>query len=456
MRRTYATAMAVFLLLLAMCGCGGNAPVASHQAATELNSAADPTRDPPPNFGMHRLAGSGNLGANSCIIVHGLFDTYPEMATLAQRLYYQFNYRNVYAMGYNWRISTVPAAQYLAGQLDNLRSVGKQVTLVGHSRGCLIIRYALEKLEKTHCVKQCFLIAGPHRGSSYATSAHQLLILLSQVINQEYGSNIDLSANYPAIQELVPGNPFLTELNSPNYNQRPMVDYYLFAGGRDYIVPRSSARAESVTLEGVTSGAVNRFTVMEATHGDFRRNNAHFQTMVNQIRSAATARARIEIDPPQQWTYGWTLPYLITNPTNQAMLIKTMTFDTYDKFGNWQTCSWYRQGPDNFPNQHYDCNFTLRAHSEAYLLVYNPGDLANGATPINQLPEYLQARTTIIAMVYEQNGVRQDIRATALERFNGAPPAVPAKTRDGAYATPEGQLSGLKLAQPIEIRPITN
>lgn len=461
MRRTYATAMAVFLLFLALIGCGGNGPVASRPTTLEPSSATDPTRDPPPNFGMHRLAGSGLPGADTCIIVHGLFDTTEDMVELAGRFKQGFGFRNVYGMAYNWRIGTVQAAQYLGTQLDSLRSVGKRVTLVGHSRGCLIIRYALEKMNKTDCVKRVFLLNGPHRGSGYATMAQLLLALGSSLLSDDYGNGIDLSASYPAIRELIPNNPLLQDLNTPNFGaQRGNIDYFIFAGERDLVVPRNSGMANSVNLDGVVNGSINRWVMNGATHGSVRHSATDFAAIMSRVNLFADSDVEVRFNPQPAWDYeyGWMWWVEVRNHGDRSVLLKTITFDSYDKFGNWLGCTWFPAdiAPGVFFPAHYaEWNRSLPAGRQAVIGLADAANRnVNFSIPTAQMPEHMRARNLIHSVVYEKDGRRFDARATLIERFGTEWPSTP-KTRSRDSAGQEGGLATVTLRQAPVFGPIT-
>ena len=113
----------------------------------------------------------------------------------------------------------------LEAVLDMVRAEGtKDVVLVGHSRGALVISKYLER--KDPMIKGFVSIAAPHKGTSLArwavAAAPAAMALKAAMGAGEPQSSIGVAVNRmlafiqsPAVAELLPGSPFFTGLKPP-------------------------------------------------------------------------------------------------------------------------------------------------------------------------------------------------------------------------------------------------
>ena len=306
-------------------------------------------------FGVHLVAGSGPLGPGSAIIVHGIMDNNQSMKKMAEMLLPRLGWKNVYSVAYDWPLSTPEVADHLAGVLTPLAANPKTIDLVGHSRGAIIVRYTMEKLEKTAAVRNCYLFCGPHLGSGAANIADLWFELAKEWLSSTYVCAPPTLAevNDPAFEELIIDSSFLTELNRYGNKQRGRVNYYLIASQKDNIVTTDSALASSVTLEELTGGSIARFTLAGATHGSVKRRQTDIDDFLRQHGlTFSSLEVWAEPDPVDfnGEINGWQWILHIRNSSNLPLTIDNLAFEIYDENGNWYVTQWFDPNtPDGTP-----------------------------------------------------------------------------------------------------------
>jgi|GEM_PF-4327893 len=400
---------------------------------------------PDSGYGIYRIAGEGELGPNSAIVVHGIFDNYQSMTTLGQTLQPLMGWKNVYSLAYDYHVSTPEAAQYLATILDSLKANGKSIDLVGHSRGTLVIRHAMEKLHATETVKNCLLICGPHLGGNGAQAFDlfkraEEIALNSDTFNAYVHA---LFANDTWTNELVANSNFLQKLNTPSSAQRGQVNYFLVGGEDDTWVSPNSALADGVMLEAMTNGLINRQIISGATHGSAVNDPAIIKQIGQLARSNGPIEASIEPNPAEASQDGWELTITIRNNGSQSVQLADMSFDTYDKGGNWAGIQWYDSAAGSgtfYPNEYRPWNETIAAGQTLHIPIHCWPDYDKHS--IDEVPASAQAGSNVISISSLIDGQKEPLVRFQLNRTYGPNHPSPPRTRAPHQINPGRGLIG--------------
>jgi hypothetical protein len=403
----------------------------------------------------HRLAGNGSLGPGSALLVHGLLANYQSLQPLANELMKPTDgskpkYTNVYSFAYDWQLDGVSASTALGAVLD---SVNQQfpsskfpngLTIIGHSRGCIIARYALEVLGKTAPVKDAILISGPNEGALEASGGTALYNVLTDWLNFETDgiALVTLNESDSWISELGLGSSFLTQLNAKS-SQRGSVNYYLVAGSwrslpSDLVVGDNSALGADLTWPSQTAGLIAQHTVYGANHSNIKSDPNFIDDILTFVNlnpgyPIVANTLMVTVDPlvndaqPDGWHYTATLQ----NTTSSPLTISYLTLDNYDQQGNWIGIQWYDPNTPTgtfFPTNVTACNLTVNAHDSLSLVWQDWTD--DNKDPIDAVPTSEQAGWTIVTTYGTVQGEPRSTSVT-LERYYQSLLPLPAATRAG-------------------------
>ncbi len=404
-------------------------------------------------FGIHLVAGNGSLGPGSAIIVHGLMDNYQSVKRMAEMLRGRMGWTNVYSLAYDWRLSAPDTAAYLATVLDGQKPNGKNIDIVGHSRGCIVVRYTLEKLEKTEAVKNCYLFCGPHKGAD-AYVSDIWFALTREWLSDTYSCAPPTpeTINGPAFDELIPGNSFLNDLNTYRSTQRGNVDYFLVAAERDNLVSVDSAQANGVTLEELTGGTVARYLLPGAGHSGVKSKQADINAFFDQLGlEISPLEVWVEPNPVNAQTNGWHFTFKVRNNGSTALTVDNLTFDQFDKDGVWYGCQWFDPNTPSgqlFPYRYANWNKRLQPGEVAPWDVHFRSNY--NYDPIWTIPLRFQARTVVIMAQLDQSAGSTTSLATTtvICHYDSIWPNPPRTRTRGRSPEGGGNFGQMGLAKP--------
>ncbi|MEX2012327.1 MAG: hypothetical protein WD970_01040 [Patescibacteria group bacterium] len=356
-------------------------------------------------FALNLVDGSGSFGDGSAIIVHGLLDNYASMKTMAKNLRSRYGWRNVYSLAYPWSMPCPETAEYLGSVLDDPTLSPKSVTLVGHSRGCDVIRYTLEKLNKTMPVKEAIYFNGAHQGARAATTFDILLDIFTLWLNDKSdGSPLGVGGNDAFLEELRPDSQFRTDLNSYDFDQRGYVDYIFIAGEKDKLVTVDSALASGVDMQELTGGSVLRYTMPTLTHFNIKNSSDQIDQFFSLLGPRVDAfQIWAEPNPVAGQNDGWHFVVNIRNISSQPVAVDNLTMDQHRQDGWWYAVQWCdptTPGGELFPDRYFRWGRTLQPGEVVQLNVWW---WTNGNhDPLSSLPPLFQARTAVLTVQAEQ------------------------------------------------------
>lgn len=299
---------------------------------------------PDTTTGLVHLSGGDDFGVPDTVIyVHGSMDNARSMQSLSNTLSSKLGLTQCYSLAYPYLARTEDVADYLAAKLDSVKSRGKNVTLVGHSRGGIICRYVLERLGRTHAVRRLITLNTPHQGSKAATPANAIqLIKINWLNSQDVGSPLTLTPLLPAVSELMPDSPFLKELNQYHGAQRGDVDYILVGSSNDLVVTERSAQAADHNLYELTSGAIVRDS-LAASHSSVKTNSGQINEIAAIVADNGSAGV---VWSPSSLTAdavddGWRYTLTIANQGFRPVVIDDLSFDNYQRSGTWWNVQYF-------------------------------------------------------------------------------------------------------------------
>ena len=338
-------------------------------------------------LGLTRIAGTGELGNGSLVLIHGIGDSKDSMKPLADQMLRQYSgYKNAWSLGYNWKESTDGgvAAQFLADQLNATGAI-KSIDIVGQSRGVLLGRYALEKLGATKPVRRTFWLNGPNLGSRFGNPMDVVYGFTSGIVNlgSSLAQGISLPrGDEPALVELVWDSNFTNTLNQANYAQRGNVDYYFLHAASDNVVARNSAWAENVSIATLTEGRIERIEI-SGEHGSVLKDVSAMNSFISQAFPLFEEEIGISAfpNPNQAFWDGWEQTMTVVNLTSEQIELYDLSIDHYDREGTWGSRQWWSPSwSGTFPAEYQLFSIRLQP-GENYELTTNTGrdgtDLSN-------------------------------------------------------------------------------
>ena len=382
--------------------------------------------------GLVLLAGTGSLGTGSLITVHGFNDHAESLKLAAQKLVDAKKFTNVYGLTYDWREEGKPVAQYLGNILDGI-TTPKSVVILGHSRGVVIVRYALEVLGKTKNVKRAYYAMGANEGSYLASAASRLHALWKGYLNKPgTGDNSAIGvANYdtPALAELDPNSSFLRELNQP-HGQRGMVDYVFFGGDHDTVVGTNSGLAKDLQVENFTQGKVERYTV-HSDHTELVETDSGINDLINLMNTSADLNTVFWLSKSNQvGDTGWDYEVTITNSNSELLVCEDLSMDEYNRYGDWRLVQWFSNtaDPSGFlPTTYQYWGEPISAGGSITLQLHTFFDWSQ--LPRDQVDPSLWAKTVVYTLRYTDSSGQKFIVALKLGLSSGGIMPATAQTR---------------------------
>ena len=410
-----------------------------------------PVANPPDQgYDLIKVAGQGELGAGSVILVHGFNNSFPDLAPLGEKLVSRGLYRNAFAVSYDWRLPPDQPAAYLRDRLRELRAFPKSVDIVSHSLGGVIVRFALEEFGETLAVRNAVFVCSPHQGLLTAELSGMLRGLRRNYISyagkpfKHRGiSNFDT----PSLANLQNESQFMRKLATPS-GQRGHVNYYALAANSDLVVNTNNGLASRTQLEEFTAGRIERLAE-PGGHSTLVKKDSGIKRLVDLI-AAFVARAgsgltlTLEPNPVEVNTSfffeGWVWSVIVQNNTAASITLKTLTFDSFNKNGEWLGVVWYSQatpGGEFFPWEFHGWDLALPPGEEVLLRIGDvPDRNKHSGLTIDEVPEEMRARSLEHTLTYtDGNGQLQTISMlteyygnlwpatpnTRAERINGRP-----------------------------------
>jgi hypothetical protein len=243
----------------------------------------------------------------------------------------------------------------------------------------------------------------------------------------------------PALQEMLPGSPFLTGLNSFN-GQTGRVNYHFFAQQDDDIVGTDSATAQGVAIEELTGGVVTR-QVLPGGHSYLVKDPAGIALLASKIQEIKQQQGDLNVsvtatptalDPQpdgRHWLFTFRISY---NGPGTVNVIDTMT-ELYGAFGSWVGTWWLdpsTPGGAFFPEEYTPINMALSSGQSFELDVAMYAGLTKPL--IAQAPPDRQRQTGVLTVRYSVNGQIRTQRVQVQCRFQGQLPSPP-ETRRPAF-----------------------
>ncbi len=358
---------------------------------------------PDKDLGLHLVAGSGDLGEDSAIIVHGIMDNYLSMKFLAEHLMLRLHYRNVYSLAYDWHLKCHQPALYLAETLNRLQVRPDSIDLIGHSRGCLVVRYSLESFDSMYYlgakVRNCLLIAGPNQGSKAANKGKFVESLMEAFGRHNPVFQSVFSSSDEWLNELLPESNFLAKLNTPR-DQRHNVNYFFFGGDNDNLVDPDSALATEVDTAAIVGGNEIRKIIEGATHGGLKNSAAAVDQIANAVVRPTSKPISAWLEPEDK---GFVLH--VRNDSQKLFQLLDLSDEEYSLGRDLISRSWYDykkgfhsnsqfrsyRGPSWQPGEdrtfvlsplEEDSSSTSYPHLGTLVLRYNVGDAEIGVTTV--------------------------------------------------------------------------
>ena len=356
------------------------------------------------------LAGSGTLGDDSVMVVHGINDLVEDMKPLGEALVSQGFYKNAWGLSHDWRLSAKDVAAALGNILDDVPS-GK-VDLAAHSRGVIVSRYTMEILGKNERVHRAILICGPNKGSKFNTEMDLLNELREHFINSPKAYGIPL-VDTPAVKELLANSDILQELNT-HQGQRVSVNYYLFAANQDLVVSTDSALCGGINLEDFTTGFIRK-KILSGDHNTLVKTPGGIMDIIANITEdnkvvSITGLGPVDASPDALF---WESTMAIHNQPGNSVLLKDLTFDTYNRYGNWVSCQWYDPSSDSqslLPSKYIAWDRTMLASESFSIDLRHWSEWSQGAgNPIGQADDANQAFTIQYNLRYQVNGQMSNV-----------------------------------------------
>lgn len=165
------------------------------------------------------------------LLVHGYLGTPDCWARIVPQLHH-VGFGNLFSFGYNALASTIPvlAADVVgAAQVAMCQAGAREVHLVGHSLGGLVIRYAVQQLGLAAAARTVVTIATPHTGSPFASVAPGVV-----------GA------------QMRPGSSLLHHL--PPLSSTPQVSWLVVDSAQDIVVSKATPRHDGGVRYRVVNG----------------------------------------------------------------------------------------------------------------------------------------------------------------------------------------------------------
>lgn len=289
------------------------------------------------------------------IMVPGFNNSIDGLDYAAGKFASMHKYRAIYGFSYDYRKSANVPAKALGETLDSLADQSQEIDLLGHSRGGLICRAALENYSKTRRVINFYSICTPHEGVEIANVSKLMKYLRDDYLNstadtdQPFGI---LAFDTEATDELFPDCSFIRKLNDPDRILFPgHVNYHIVGTDRsdlftsDQLAGGDTGLAKNVPLDKITAGAVNRYFLSGNTHTSLLKTTDGINKLISTVMQDPAEIMNFSATPTDvpfniatnRWHF--TLKFGNIGP-NSAKIIDMM-MDAYDKDGKWIETEWY-------------------------------------------------------------------------------------------------------------------
>lgn len=200
---------------------------------------------------------SAKQKTNVLVVVNGFCDSGASFDPYCNWVARRHQYRRIYTFEYDWRAQCFDSSESLANAINQLKTEGYTLDILGHSMGATIARHAMERHGASSNVLHYFGICGAHLGSSLAATGELIAKLQDDWINRALG---DLpfgwpTGNIPSFADMIPGSNFLRVLNdSWNIAALGTASYILVSTRDDDVVGEASGSARGIKLREFTTG----------------------------------------------------------------------------------------------------------------------------------------------------------------------------------------------------------
>lgn len=369
------------------------------------------------------------------VMVPGFNNSVSDLALAASELNKLHEWRGIYGFSYDWRQDAATSAKALGNALDSLVSSGWEIDLLGHSRGGLICRAAMESNLRTRNVINFYSICTPHEGVRLANAANLLDYLRGEYFNSVADTDQPFGVfafDTEATDELFPGSNFIKTLNNPNrILLRGNVDYHILGtrsynniGGGDYLAGGDTGMGKNVPFEMLTAGAVNRHLAYVGDHGYFLKNLDGIDYLTHNVLDIPRQDIVFTIEPQSSYididSNQWNINIKIDNGHARKLKIIDMVIDVYSKSGEWVYTEWYNPNtlPDTeFPEDHYLWNRDMEIGETIDIPMACYPDRVR--TPYAYVDPLLKAMTMTVTIRYLQADTQYALSQRISATFNG-------------------------------------
>jgi pimeloyl-ACP methyl ester carboxylesterase len=361
----------------------------------------------------------GTYSANRVLImVPGFNNSIDGLNYAASKFASMHKYRKIYGFSYDYRKSANVPAKALGETLDSLADQSQDIDLLGHSRGGLICRAALENYSKTRRVINFYSICTPHEGVEIANVSKLMKYLRDDYLNstadtdQPFGI---LAFDTEATDELFPDCSFIRKLNDPDRILFPgHVNYYIVGTDRsdlfssDQLAGGDTGLAKNVPLEKITAGAVNRYFLAGNTHTSLLKTPEGIDKLIGTVMQDPAEVMNFYVTPTDVFfniiTNRWKFTSKFENIGPNPVKIIDMMMDAYDKDGKWIETEWYDPTTPvgvTYPQEYYLWNKSMPINSVLSIPISQRTD-AN-ETPYNDpsLDPRYKAGTASLSIRYQ-------------------------------------------------------
>ncbi len=398
---------------------------------------------------LERVAGPGE--GSSVVVVHGMLQSADDVRALATEARRAGSYDSAYLYHYDYRLPFAACGRALADLLGSGGFPRKSVDIIAYSKGGLVARHALETCNATASVRRLITLATPHTGCRaelaglYYGLGGLYLGSVSALPLPDIGD--------VCLSELMPSSDALVHLNSYRNTQNGDVDYWLFSGGRDWVVTHGSAQAEGTWIGTHTNGSL-RQTVLP-TFGHTGMYSVQAVSQAYRLIRSASGGLEISFDSshvePSPWDGCWYRTITVTNRTGTVVTLDSLQFDTYGSSGSWSGHQWFSPTTppgEFFPSERTPWGVTLGSGSSTALDVQT---WINGSKdPVWAFDAAVVPRTCHhILIATGEDGTVYKVERDQWLTYNGVWPASPLTRSRGRAA---GGLHSLTAAGPGTMR----
>lgn len=356
---------------------------------------------------VEQATNPGGNGSSAWILIHGYNASAAYLQLAADRIAQETGIlwpRKVFGFVYDYRQHPNDSAIALAEQITKVRAMGfANITIFAHSLGVAVARDALENHGIAKYVGVAYLINGANHGSVWTKPAEVVKNLEELLLNDSTAgaSGIYATLHDPVIEDLIPGSPFLTDLNAVK-SARPIKTSYVLVGtDRDTVVGQNGGAPNDIPFERKTTGAV-RIITLTGDHSELVNREVGIDRLFGAVFHVGGSYVTLTIDPgPEAYAAvdGWDYKITVTNDGSSPTVVKNISVETFDYNGVWEKIR-SMTTDHSLQEEYIECNKALAPYS--HLIIQEHEWVDDSHNPVDNVPTDHQARTLYITVRYTE------------------------------------------------------